>query len=114
MQYLKKLIEARPFLQRVPDQDLIANQYSGYNHLQACRGESYAFIYTPTGLPVEVNMGLISGAKVKANWYNPRNGERIYDGEYENKGKQKFIAPAQGRDRDWVLVLDDVESGYGF
>ncbi len=111
MQYLRKLIESRPFLERVPDQNLIAKQYPGYNHLQACRGKDYAFIYTPAGLPIKIKMGIISGEKVKAHWYNPRNGEKIYIDEFDNSGERVFRTPAQGRDNDWVLILDDLESG---
>jgi hypothetical protein len=108
MQFLVNLIESRPFFERIPDQELIAENYNGANHLQATRGESYAFIYSPNGLNIKVNMGRISGDKVKANWYDPRTGETTYIGEFANEGVQSFMPPSSGRNNDWVLVLDDV------
>jgi hypothetical protein len=107
MQFLVNLIESRPFLERVPDQELIAENYNGANHLQATRGESYAFIYSPNGLNIKVNMGRISGDKVKAQWYDPRTGETSYIGELANEGVQSFMPPSSGRKNDWVLILDD-------
>ena len=107
MQYARILMESRPSLNRVPDQSLVAENYTGANHLQACRGNDYAFIYSPNGLPIQVNMGVISGDKVKASWYNPRNGESLYIGECHNANVQKFIPPSSGRNDDWVLILDD-------
>ena len=107
MQYVRNLIESRPFLDRIPDQELIAENYNGANHLQGTRGEKYAFIYSPNGLIIKVNMGRISGENVKAHWYNPRKGTTSYVGEYLNKGTQSFVPPTSGRNSDWVLVLDD-------
>jgi hypothetical protein len=46
MQYLRALIESRPFLERIPDQSLIAENYEGANHLRATRGNDYAFVYS--------------------------------------------------------------------
>ena len=113
MKYVRALMESRPFLERVPDQDLIAENYEGANHLRATRGCDYAFIYSPSGLPIKVNMGIISGEKVKAYWYDPRNGSTTAIGEYENRGVQSFRPPSCGRGNDWVLILDDVSKDYG-
>ena len=109
MQYLRKLIESRPMLERVPDQSIIARQYEGENHIQATRGMAYAFMYSPNGLPLEVKMGIISGERVKASWYNPRNGESSLLGEFTNSGTKEFNPPTHGRNNDWILVLDDAE-----
>lgn len=114
MQYLRKLVELRPFLNRIPDQELLAKNYEGSNHLQATRGESYSFIYSPNGLEIKVNMGRISGENLKAYWYDPRNGSFAYIGEYENKGIVTFLPPTHGRNNDWVLVLDDITKDYMF
>lgn len=107
MQHLRALVESRPFLSRIPDQSSIAENYKGANHLQATRGDNYLYIYIPNGLSVKVNMGIISGSKVKAYWYNPRNGSWQYINEYENQGILSFMPPSSGRGNDWVLVMDD-------
>jgi len=67
MQYLKKLMLSRPFFKRIPDQSIISG-YPGYqyNHLRATRGRDYIFVYTYNGRSFNINMGKISGSKVKA------------------------------------------------
>lgn len=112
MQFVRALMESRPFLERVPDQNLIAENYEGANHLQATRGKNYAFIYTPNGLNIKVNMGKISGETVRAYWYDPRTGGFQFIGTYENKGILTFVPPTSGRENDWVLVLDDESMNY--
>jgi len=112
MKYLRALVESRPFLERIPDQSLIAENYEGANHLRATRGIDYAFIYSPNGLEIKVNMGKISGKKVRAYWYDPREGSTAFIGEYDNEGVHSFMPPSSGRGNDWVLVLDDVSRGY--
>jgi len=112
VQYIRALIESRPFLERVPDQSLLYNVLAWENHLQATRGDDYAFIYSPTGQPIDVNMGKISGEKVKAYWYDPRNGSAQYIGEYPNEGVATFVPPSSGKGNDWVLVLDDAAKNY--
>ncbi|MCM0647602.1 glycoside hydrolase family 140 protein [Clostridium swellfunianum] len=107
MKYARALIESRTFLDMIPDQDLIAENYSGASHLQAARGKDYAYIYSPNGLPIKVNMGRISGCNIKAQWYNPRNGKFLYIDQYSNDGVQHFTAPSNGRNNDWILILDD-------
>jgi hypothetical protein len=117
MHYLKRLILSRPMNELMPDQSLVVDgQADGAGHIQAIRGKSYAFIYIPTGAVTTVQMEKISGEKVFAWWYNPRNGEAAKIGEFANKGTQSFDPPGlskelvwlqTGRGCDWVLVLDD-------
>ena len=52
-------------------------------------------------------MGRVSGARVKAQWYDPRNGTWRYIGEYPSEGVREFVAPSNGEQDDWVLVLED-------
>lgn len=112
MQYLKRLIESRPFFERIPDQELISDNYKGANHIQATRGKHYAFIYSPNGLTINVVMGKISGETVNAYWYDPRKGKAEFVDKFVNQGIIKFTPPSSGRKDDWVLVLDDVNSSY--
>ena len=69
---------------------------------------SYALVYVPTGRPFKVRMDKISGDKVKAWWFNPRDGAATAAGDFENKGERDFVSPDAGDGLDWVLVLDDV------
>jgi hypothetical protein len=111
MQYLKKLMLSRPFLERVPDQSLIAGENGlKYDYLAATRGNDYAFIYTYTGRNIPVQMGKISGQKVKASWYKPVDGTMTEIGEFENTGIHEFDPPGEpANGNDWVLILDSVK-----
>jgi hypothetical protein len=64
-------------------------------------------VYSPCGRPFTVRLDKISGRKVKAWWYNPRNGESRLIGEFPNAGTRRFVPPDLGEQLDWVLVLDD-------
>ncbi|GGA69476.1 hypothetical protein GCM10008015_07780 [Flavobacterium palustre] len=106
MVYIKKLMLEFPYLERVPDQSLVANQGEKYDYLIATRGKNYAFIYTYTGRKIAVNMGKIAGNKVTATWYNPRNGQKTKIGTFENKGIKEFQSSGKKEDgNDWVLIL---------
>lgn len=117
MQYGRRLIESRPFLTRIPDDSVIitadpasAVPGAGSKRFVATRDSegSYAMIYVPAGRAFKVKMDKISGAKVKAWWFNPRNGKATLIGEFPNTGDRQFAAPDAGENLDWVLVLDDV------
>lgn len=106
MVHIKKLMLAFPYLERVPDQSLIANQGQKYDYLVATRANNYALIYTYTGRKIAVNMGKIRGDKITASWYNPRNGKQTKIGIIENKGVQEFQPSGDKKDgNDWVLIL---------
>ena len=113
MKFVRRLLESRPFLDRVPDQSLIVenNLFAG-ERIQATNGKDYAFIYSAQGRAITVNMGKISGTKITASWYNPRNGVSKEAGIFDNKGQQKFTAPTAGYGQDWVLILDDESKHY--
>lgn len=109
MQYLKLLMLSRPYLERIPDQGLIAGENGvREQRIIATRGKSYLMAYTYVGRPFEIHMGVISGKRVRAWWYDPRNGSARQIGVFPNRGIRAFTppgSPASGN--DWVLVLDD-------
>jgi len=49
----------------------------------------------------------LASKKVKAHWFNPRDGKAEMIGEYTADGIMAFTAPSCGQFDDWVLVLDD-------
>lgn len=112
MKYLRRLIESRPMLDRVPDQSIITNALGANDRIQATRGKDYLFIYSAQGKPVVVNMGKISGKEVAAFWFNPKNGETKDAGRSQNKGQQTYTPPSSGYGNDWVLVIDDASKNY--
>jgi len=113
MKYVRKLMESRPMLERVPDQSLIVeHDLPAAERIQATRGNDYAFIYTAAGKSFTVNLGKISGTTLNASWFNPRNGEVKKSEQVNNKGLKKFTPPSAGYGQDWVLILDDAVKHY--
>ncbi len=116
MGYMRKLFESRPFLEMIPDQDVLANVFGqDKNMIRAARGkdDSFAIIYTPYGNPVHINMEKLSGDVISGYWYNPREGTSLSIESFKNSKKVKaFVPPSSGQMTDWVLVLDDKDRGY--
>ncbi|GAB3705479.1 glycoside hydrolase family 140 protein [Spirosoma flavus] len=113
MRYVRKLMTARPQLDRVPDQSLVVeNNLSSAERIQATRGKDYAFIYTAVGKPFTVNPGKISGKTITATWFDPRTGKTQSAATFDNQKSQQFTPPSKGYGQDWVLVLDDASKNY--
>jgi len=122
MQHGRALMESRPFLTRVPDDGVLVESRvptampgTGRYHFTATRDTAgtYAMVYAPVGRPFRVRMSVITGARVKAWWFNPRTGEATIIGTFPNSGERTFTPPDAGEMIDWVLVLDDESRGYG-
>jgi len=117
MQHGRALIESRPFLTRIPDDSIIVTDRvptsvpgAGRYHFAATRDTdgTYAMVYAPVGRAFKVRMEVIQGTKVKAWWFNPRDGKATAIGTFNNQGVREFAPPNPGEVLDWVLVLDDV------
>jgi hypothetical protein len=108
MKHVKSLLMSRNFLELTPCQELLNENYDGANYISAAKGirNDYAFMYTPNGLDIRVNTGMLNGNSVKAYWYDPRNGTYKFTGEKSTGGIAEFVPPSSGRNNDWVLVLD--------
>jgi len=116
MVFLKNLFESQSMYEMVPDQSMIASgQGHCANNVAAIRGKANACIYIPSGGKPIIKMGLISGKKVTASWFDPRTGETTLIGEFDNTGERIFNVPGMskeltwlksGRGCDWVLVLE--------
>lgn len=103
MQYLKNLLLSRPYLSRIPDQDLVdepkartadgappgvetldvaASRAEG-EHVQAARDSAghYAFVYFPQSkISRAVKVSRLSGQTIRAWWFSPRDG-KTYDAQ---------------------------------
>jgi hypothetical protein len=106
--YLKQLMMSRPYFERVPAQDLLADkQGEKYDYLAAAKGNDYAFVYTCNGSTMKVNLEKLNWDKLKASWFNPRNGTFSEIGTYEAKAIKTFDPPGEKTDgNDWILILD--------
>ena len=107
MRHLRRLIESRPMLERVPDPSLIRDNGVRYDRVLASRGKSYAYAYAYTGRPFTMRLGAIGGRELKAQWYSPRDGSWVPIGIFANRGERRFDPPGDAKPgNDWVLVLD--------
>jgi hypothetical protein len=114
MRYLKLLMLSRPYFERVPDQSLIAGDSgSRHEYVIATRGAGYLLAYTYTAKPFRIRLGAISGARVRAWWYSPRDGSAHAFGTFPNRGERTVSPPgAPGEGNDWVLVMDDASKEF--
>lgn len=106
--HARRLLESRPFLSRIPDQDLIVTSfYPETDYVVATRGDGYAFVYFPTGWSAEIVLGRIGAKTITAYWFDPRKGTSEMIGTFPGDANVKFNTPTKGRGNDWILVLDD-------
>lgn len=114
MQYLRRLIESRPYFTRIPDQKLIVSDPGvGGLHIQATRDTegTYAFVYFPMNdMTARLDLSRLRSAKVRAWWYDPRTGVGTLIGTLEAGAQSEFRTPPYGP--DWVLAIDSMEANY--
>ena len=107
--HARKLLEARAFLTRIPDQSVLkSDPGKGGDHVQATRDSegTFALVYIPTGKPVTVDLTKLKGA-IAASWFDPRTGNsKPIEAGIKPEGAREFKPPATETERDWVLVLD--------
>jgi hypothetical protein len=116
MRHARALLESRPFLTRIPADDVIVEGRvptsipgAGRYRFVATRDTdgTYAMVYAPIGRTFTVRMSTVKGNRVRAWWFNPRDGRAVPIGTFPNTGDREFTPPDPGEMLDWVLVLDD-------
>jgi hypothetical protein len=121
VQYGRWLLESRPILSRIPDQEVIVTDRvptsvpgAGRYFFAATRdsGGSFAMVYAPVGRKFKVRMNKVNGPRVMAWWFNPRDGKAKELGEFDASGEREFTPPDHGENLDWVLVLDEAAKQY--
>jgi hypothetical protein len=115
MQYLRKLIESRPMLERMPDQSmLVGDAGATTQRIEAMRGSdgSYAFVFSASGKPINLKLDALSGSTITAWWYDPRTGNAQHIEDFAKVDTREFTPPSSGEGNDWVLVLDDASKNY--
>ncbi len=113
MIHLKKLMLAFPFFERVPDQSVIAGANGErYDRAIATRGNDYLLVYNYTGRPMQIDLSKISGSKKNVWWYNTKNGQLTYIGEFDSKvvAFQHDSGYCSGNDQ--VLIAIDSAADY--
>jgi hypothetical protein len=125
--HLRNLMESRPFLTRIPDQEILlgSNPPHASDHVRVTRDgtpggadATYIMAYLPYYRSFTIDTRVIPGKEILVWWYHPRTGHAFLQGRMENTGKFEFsnwndmVKEGQGGP-DWVVVIDDAASGYG-
>ncbi len=126
MGLMRKLMESRPFLTRIPDQEIVVGENPSFasDHVQVTRDgtpgnndATYIMCYLPYLRRVTIHTGVIKGEKLNIWWFDPRTGNAFLQGTVDNTGEvnisnwESVIKEGQGGP-DWVVVLDDSLAGY--
>jgi hypothetical protein len=112
MIHVRRLIESRPMLSRIPCQKIVLDAGDVYERIQASMGEGYIFVYTAMGKDIELDLSDLPVEIYKVWWFDPRTGGAIDRGEVKRGRELRFTAPTKGPSFDWVLVLDDASKNF--
>ncbi len=113
--YLRRLIESRPFADRIPDQTIIVNgQGEKGQHIRAFRDGAggYLMAYIPQGRTITVDVSALNAGALRGWWFNPATAETVDIGSVEHTRALELTTPTVGFGNDWVLVVDCVAAGY--
>lgn len=113
--YLKKLIESRNAINRIPDQSIISSgQGEKGEYITAFRDadNAYCMIYIPVGKEIAVNLSFIKSNMCKIWWFNPRTGKTEKSTTIIKEAITKISTPTTGVGNDWVLLIDDANKKY--
>jgi hypothetical protein len=113
MKYIKNLVLTFPYFQRIPDQSIIAGANGErYDRAIATRGNDYLLVYNYSGRPMQVDLSKISGAKKNVWWYNTKNGQLAYAGEFDSKVNTFQHDSGYLSGNDQVLIAVDSSEDY--
>lgn len=111
--YLRRLIESRSVIDRVPDQSLLVKgQGEKGEYIAAFRDaqNKYAMIYLPVGKEVAVDVSFLGADQVAVTWFSPRTGKAQPVKTIIAKSELTLTAPTIGVGNDWVLILEKAQS----
>lgn len=112
--YLKKLLESRPLLDRVPDNSiLLKGQGEKAEHIESFHSPDfgYAMVYLPVGKTITISTANFN-KKMIVWWFNPKDASIQKIGAMENKQILELTSPTIGVGNDWVLIIDDETKYY--
>jgi hypothetical protein len=120
LSHLKQLMLSRPYLSRIPDQELVLDgQRDGLGRIQSTRDgtaghndATYLMAYFPEHRRATINTGKLAASELRGWWFNPRTGHATDLGVMPNKKSTAFEPPTNIPGEDWVLVVDAAANGY--
>lgn len=113
MLHMRRLMESRPFLDRIPFQQIVENAYMAETEYNvATRGDDYLMVYLAAGKEVHLDLSLMGWREGKAWWFDCKSGEITAIGSVEMDGIKSFKPATRLRGNDWVLVIDNVARNF--
>ena len=106
-QHLRRLLESRPILTRVPDGGT-GNGTAGTRYTRADDG-AYVMGYSTDGQALTIDLDTLSGDEARLWWFDPRTGQATDAGYLASVGAITNQPPSH---QDWVLVADDAGRGF--
>lgn len=116
LEHVGRLFRSRPWPSLVPDREgrfVVAgggdpNADDGVQAALASDG-AFAMAFVPDRRSIHLDLTRLSGATVRAWWFDVATGSAAAAGEFPIAGQREFTAPYVGGS---VLVLDDVARGF--
>jgi len=106
-QHLRRLLESRPILTRVPDGGT-GNGTAGTRYTRADDG-AYIMGYSTDGQALTIDLDKLSGDEARLWWFDPRTGQATDTGSKASVGALTQSPPSG---QDWVLIADDAARGF--
>lgn len=108
--HIKDLMLSQSDFNRIMDNSIVVSDWgSDYtDQIIATRSVNgtYAMVYLPQSLPIDIDLSKINSAPKKISWFNPVTGEYMkVQGEYISE--INTLTPPTTKQRDWVLVIEE-------
>lgn len=113
MHHLRALVEARPYLTRIPDQALLRRGPKElWKHIAVTsdrtpgqQNATFVMAYFPHPAEAVFDTAALGKPRIRLAWFDPRTGATHDAGVRDNTGELKIAPPLELHPADWVLVL---------
>ncbi|HEX8552690.1 MAG TPA: putative collagen-binding domain-containing protein [Abditibacteriaceae bacterium] len=108
------MFQERPFFSRVPAWEMLSKTFEGAETCATTRYSEghYVDIYSASGRAYELDLTELSGGTLRATWFDPRAGTCVASEEFKRHASRVFSPPTQGKNCEWVWLIDDVSQNF--
>jgi hypothetical protein len=106
---MRKLFETYKWQRLIPDQSVIAKdnpETVEYEMGSISQDGDFLMAYLPYGRKTTINTKNLKGDKLTATLFNPRDGQKLPLGDFDNSGKKAIAPPSEGRGSDWLVIIE--------
>ena len=111
MGLMRRFFESIPWQQLEYNPELIMSpnpEGPKYKMAALTRDGRWMVVYIPFGDTTGIKTEGLRGTRLRASWFNPRDGTKTDAGEFDKKPVQTFLPPSIGRGSDYVLLLEGI------